>query len=134
MRVDCFVALVGKNFPLTVRKAVVNPESLQGHCKLGWRSSIDFVIPKEVSPVPFGFGRGRKSSLYFCDLDKLTCFNMGAVTGGLSEEDKSLLRLLGRDKVWQFMGGRGLALLEYLLIMGAGYGFLRLVEVLILRR
>lgn len=92
-------------------------------CRVGWRERIMINKPKDVDGLPFK--RGRLA--YFVDMKNLSCVPLGSVD--LQDtEFKTKMDVLSRDKFWKFLGGRGLDLIEYLIVMGCGYGVLRWLE------
>jgi len=92
-------------------------------CRVGWREKITINKPEGLDGIPFK--RGRLA--YFVDVPNLTCVPMGSVNLN-DKEFKTKMEVLSRDKFWKFLGGRGIDLIEYLIIMGAGYGVLRWLE------
>jgi hypothetical protein len=120
-----FVCLVAKDYPLRIRKASLDLDIRAIKFKtwfLGERQM--FVVPDGVEPYPYK----KKNLLYFADPVKKVCVGLGGVTGEVSAQLEAKLKLYSRNKFWQFVGGRALGLMETLIYLGAGYGFLRFAE------
>lgn len=115
---------------LRIKKGKYDMVDRVGSVRMSLRNTASFVIPSDVNPEPFG-----KRALFFVDVEKWMAVPLGAIKG-LTERDlmdiKTKLELLGRNKFWRFLGGRSMDLMELLITLGAGYGFFRLVEVLIM--
>lgn len=98
----------------------------------GFRGRKTAVIPFDVKGVPYK----RNRLLFAVDVAKSMAVSVGeGVEIDSAEVDKmqSKLDLLMRNKFWRFVGGRYMGLVETVIMLGAGYGFLRLVELLITR-
>jgi len=110
-----------------IKKAKISPDMGLIECRVGWREKISIIVPDGVKGEPF-----RKNKLIFLvDVKSLMAKNWGefaSVPQVELNEIKSKLNLIAQGKFWRFVGGRGLDLVETLVLLGAGYGFLRLVE------
>lgn len=95
-------------------------------CRVGWREKVTLNKPKAVDGIPFK-RRGGTRMAYFVDMSTLSCVPLGSVDL-VDSEFKTKMEVLSRDKFWKFLGGRGLDLIEYLIVMGCGYGVLRWLE------
>lgn len=90
---------------------------------------VSIAVPAGVE----GYALPRTKVLFLVDLQHLVAINKGGVVMDekTAMEVMTKLDLLSRNKWWRFLGGRAMDMIEMLITMGAGYGFLRLVEVLI---
>lgn len=119
-----YAVLVGDK--IRIKKAKLDDTTNLIECRVGWREKVTINKPMFVHGIPFK-KRGGNRLTYFVDMEQLTCVPLGSVDL-VDGEFKTKMELLTRDKFWKFLGGRGLDLVEYLIVMGCGYGVLRWLE------
>lgn len=109
-----------------VKKGKLDDTTNLIECRVGWREKVTVNKPNNVSGIPYKKGHATRMA-YFVDMATLTCVPLGSVDL-LDDEFKTKMEVISRDKFWKFLGGRGLDLVEYLIVMGCGYGVLRWLE------
>lgn len=122
-----YVGLVSHDFPLSIRKGWLDTDIKAVECRTRFFGDrIMCLVPDGV--VPFKY---KKRYLFFADPAKKVCVPLGAVIINLGADFEAKIDLYMRNKFWKFLSTRGFDLVETLIMFGAGYGFLRLVEVFI---
>lgn len=96
--------------------------------QLGFRKKLNAVVPEGVSGVPFK----RNRLLWLVDAEKREAVKVGKTLDIVDGKVEGMLSLMLRDKFWKFVGSKALDWIELLITLGAGYGFFRLVEILIM--
>lgn len=93
--------------------------------RLGFRKRLSAVIREGVKGVPFK----RNRLLWLVDVEKREAIKVGESEGVVDGKVDGMLSLMLRDKFWKFIGSRAFDWFEMLIMLGAGYGFFRLVEI-----
>jgi hypothetical protein len=87
---------------------------------------VVFVIAPHSFAYPF-----KKRILWFIGSDKVALGKIEGEKCPLSPKDyeelQMMLRVVGEDKWFKAMAGKALSWVDYLIIMGAGFGFFSLV-------
>jgi hypothetical protein len=88
---------------------------------------VHVAVPEGVN----GYALAKNRLLFLVDLPHLIAISHGTVqiTSKEAQDMITKLDLLSRNKWWRALAGHGMDLIETLITMGAGYGFLRLVEI-----
>ena len=125
MKHKIYAILVGDK--IRVKGAKLDDTAGLIECRVGWREKVTLNKPKEVHGISFKPFLKKERLAYFVDMKNLTAVPLGSVDLQ-DKEFKTKMEVLSRDKFWKFLGGRGLDLIEYLIVMGCGYGVLRWLE------
>ena len=112
---------------IRVKGAKLDDTSGLIECRVGWREKVTLNKPADVKGISYKPMFKKERLAYFVDMATLSCVPLGSVDL-LDKEFKTKMEVLSRDKFWKFLGGRGLDLIEYLIVMGCGYGVLRWLE------
>lgn len=95
---------------------------------------ISVAVPEGIK----AYGYKKDKLLFLIDVKHLLavsweqCF-AGTISEKTLQDFASKFGLMSRDKTWKFLGARGMDIVEMLITMGAGYGFFRLVEVMLMQ-
>lgn len=83
-------------------------------------------VPQSVE----GYALGKNRLLFLVDLKNLVAVSRGSVVITAKEVQDMMdkLEALAHNKYWKFLSGKAMDIVEMLIMMGAGYGFLRLAE------
>lgn len=129
MKQKVFVGLISPDFPFCIRRGVVDLDTRLIECRAKrFAKKENIVIPDNVRPLPYSKGF-QKGVMYLVNMKEGFAVNYGSTEGIIDPDVRAKIDLILRDRFWRFVGGRSLGLVETLIMFGAGYGFLRLLEI-----
>jgi hypothetical protein len=131
MNEKVYAALLDEKAFVRIKSAVYDASNKLLTFNAGFmRDSTSVAVPDGVKTFPYKPKFGRPSRVFLVDIANAQAVSV-LVAGEIDPKLAMKINLLAQNKLWKYLGGRALDLIETLIYLAAGFGIGRMIEIVL---